>query len=88
MGVISWIVVGAVVGFVVNRLAPDMLPGGVAGTVFAAVAGAFLGGAIFTLVAGRTENSVDLVSLPMALVGAALLMGIIRKAHQVESAAG
>ena len=74
MAIVSWLVLGAVVGLLASRVQP--FPGGVAG----GVVGAFIGGAIFTLIAGRGAATVDVLGLAVALVGAALLLVLARKA--------
>jgi uncharacterized membrane protein YeaQ/YmgE (transglycosylase-associated protein family) len=78
MAIVSWLVLGAVVGLLASRVQP--FPGGVAGGVAGGVVGAFIGGAIFTLIAGRGAATVDVLGLAVALVGAALLLVLARKA--------
>lgn len=84
MGIVSWIVLGAVVGLLVNRGGPGQFPGGLAGTVVGGAAGAFLGGATFTLVASRAATGLDPISFPVALLGAALLLTLVRRAAYAE----
>jgi len=80
MGIVSWIVLGAIVGFAVNWLVSGRFPGGIPGTVVAGAAGAFIGGAAFSLVADRAVSSLDALSLLIAFAGAALLLTAVRKA--------
>jgi uncharacterized membrane protein YeaQ/YmgE (transglycosylase-associated protein family) len=84
MGIISWIVLGAIIGFLANRLVPGEFPGGVLGTIAGGAAGAFLGGAVFALIASRGVAGFDVVSLLIAFIGAALLLTIVRKAGYAE----
>ena len=70
---------GAIIGLLSNWLVPGKFPGGVLGTILAGMAGAFLGGAIFSLVASRGVAGFDLVSLLIAFSGAALLLTIVRR---------
>ena len=49
MGIVSWVVLGAIVGILVNWLLAGKLPGAVIGTIVGGMAEAFLGGAIFSL---------------------------------------
>ncbi len=84
MGIISWIVLGTIIGFLANWLVPVRFPGGVLGTIAGGMAGAFLGGAIFSLIANRGGGGFDIVSLLIALVGAALLLTIVRKAGYAD----
>jgi uncharacterized membrane protein YeaQ/YmgE (transglycosylase-associated protein family) len=84
MSIIAWIVLGAIMGFLANRLSPGRFPGGVLGTVIGGIAGAFLGGAIFSLIAGRGVSGVDGLSLLIAFAGAAALLAILSKTGLVE----
>jgi uncharacterized membrane protein YeaQ/YmgE (transglycosylase-associated protein family) len=84
MGIISWIVLGAILGFLANWRVPGKFPGGVLGTVAAGMAGAFLGGAVFSLIASRGVAGFDVVSLLIAFIGAALLLTIVRKAGYAQ----
>ncbi len=80
MGIVSWTVLGAIVGVLVNRLLPGRFPGGLIGTVVGGMAGAVLGGTIFSLAARRTVPAFDPAGLLVAFVGAALLLMLVRKA--------
>jgi uncharacterized membrane protein YeaQ/YmgE (transglycosylase-associated protein family) len=84
MGIVSWVVLGTIVGIVVNWLLPGKFPGGVLGTIVGGMVGAFLGGAIFSLAADRGVSGVDPTSLLIAVVGAALLLMIVRKAGDAQ----
>lgn len=84
MGIISWIVLGTLIGFAVNRLFRGRFPGGLLGTVVGGTAGAFLGGAIFSLAADRGVSGFDPISLCIAFAGAALLLAVIRKAGYAD----
>lgn len=84
MGIISWIVLGTVIGLAVNRLLRGRFPGGMLGTTVGGTAGAFLGGAIFSLAADRGVSGLDPVSLAIAFAGAALLLAVIRKAGYAD----
>ena len=84
MGIISWIVLGTIIGFLANWLVPGRFPGGLLGTIAGGMAGAFLGGAIFSLIASRGVSGFDAVSLLIAFVGAALLITIVRKVGYAE----
>jgi uncharacterized membrane protein YeaQ/YmgE (transglycosylase-associated protein family) len=84
MGIVSWIVLGMIVGILADRLMPGRFPGGLLGTIAGGMAGAFLGGAIFSLVADRGVAGLDTVSLPVAVVGAAVLLMVVRKADHAQ----
>jgi uncharacterized membrane protein YeaQ/YmgE (transglycosylase-associated protein family) len=84
MGIVSWVVLGTIVGIMVNWLLPGKFPGGVIGTIAGGMAGAFLGGAIFSLAADRGVAGFDVLSLLIAFAGAALLLMIVRKAGYAQ----
>jgi uncharacterized membrane protein YeaQ/YmgE (transglycosylase-associated protein family) len=84
MGIVSWIVLGAIVGILANWLLPGRFPGGLAGTIAGGMAGAFLGGATFSLVADRGVAGLDGVSLLIALAGAGMLLLLVRRADQAQ----
>jgi uncharacterized membrane protein YeaQ/YmgE (transglycosylase-associated protein family) len=84
MGIVSWVVLGTIVGILVNSLLPGKFPGGVIGTVAGGMAGAFLGGAIFSLAADRGVSGFDALSILIALVGAGLLLMVVRKADHAQ----
>jgi uncharacterized membrane protein YeaQ/YmgE (transglycosylase-associated protein family) len=84
VSIIGWIVLGAIVGLLANRLVPGRFPGGIPGTVLGGMDGAVIGGGIFSLIADRGVAGLDLVSLIIAFIGAALLLTAIRKAGHAE----
>lgn len=74
MGVVSWIVLGFVVGLLAKGLVPGKDPGGLIVTVLIGVAGAFLGGWIGSLLGLGTFQGFDLMSLALAVLGAVMLL--------------
>jgi uncharacterized membrane protein YeaQ/YmgE (transglycosylase-associated protein family) len=79
MSIVGWIILGTIAGLLANWLLPGRFPGGIAGTVLGGTLGAFLGGGLFALIAGRDVAGLDLVSLVIAFMGAALLLSVIRR---------
>jgi uncharacterized membrane protein YeaQ/YmgE (transglycosylase-associated protein family) len=80
VGIISWIALGAITGMLANWVARGRFPGGVVGTVVGGTAGAFLGGAGFSLAADRGVVGFDALSLLIAFFGAVLLLTLVRMA--------
>jgi uncharacterized membrane protein YeaQ/YmgE (transglycosylase-associated protein family) len=78
MGILTWIILGTIIGVLANWLVPGRFPGGILGTIGGGMAGAFLGGAIFSLILGRGVAGLDAVSLVIAFGGAALLLTLLR----------
>jgi uncharacterized membrane protein YeaQ/YmgE (transglycosylase-associated protein family) len=84
MSIIGWIVLGTIVGLAGDRLVSAKFPGGILGTIAGGAAGAFIGGAVFSLIADRGVSSFDALSMLLALAGAALLLTAVHKAAYAE----
>ena len=87
MGLLSWILLGAAVGLVANRVAPGRFPGRSPGTVVGGVLGAVVGGLVMAALAGRGIAGFDLSSFLLAFGGAALLLALLRAAGHTDTAA-
>jgi uncharacterized membrane protein YeaQ/YmgE (transglycosylase-associated protein family) len=85
MGIISWIILGTIMGLLVNLTVPGKFPGGILGTIAGGAVGALLGGALFSLIASRGVEGLDVVSLLIAFIGAALLLTLVRMTGHAES---
>jgi uncharacterized membrane protein YeaQ/YmgE (transglycosylase-associated protein family) len=77
-GILSWIVLGLIVGTVAKILLPGRDPGGVVGTILIGIIGAFLGGWLSAEFLDRpiSHNVVD-PSLWVAAVAGALVLLIL-----------
>jgi uncharacterized membrane protein YeaQ/YmgE (transglycosylase-associated protein family) len=84
MIVVSWVVLGGLIGLLANRLLRMSLPGGRLGTIAAGATGAFLGGGLARLLADRGMASFDTTSLLVAALGAVVLLSAIRTADYAE----
>ena len=78
MGILTWIVLGLLAGFLAKFLMPGNDPGGVIITILLGVAGAMLGGFIATKLGYGTVTGFDLRSLGIAVLGSLLLLVIYR----------
>jgi uncharacterized membrane protein YeaQ/YmgE (transglycosylase-associated protein family) len=74
MGVLSWIVLGLVVGMLAKWIMPGPDPGGMMITVLLGVAGAFVGGFIGSTLGLGSVTGFDFGSLALATGGAILLL--------------
>jgi uncharacterized membrane protein YeaQ/YmgE (transglycosylase-associated protein family) len=84
VGVVSWIVLGALVGCLVSRVAPGRLPGGVWAYGLGGMAGGFVGGGSITLLTGRDAAAIGVPQLVVAVLGAGLLVLVVHKAAHAE----
>jgi uncharacterized membrane protein YeaQ/YmgE (transglycosylase-associated protein family) len=74
MGILSWIVLGLVVGVLAKWIMPGPDPGGIVLTVLLGIAGAFVGGFIGSFLGFGTVTGFNLGSLALATGGAVLLL--------------
>jgi uncharacterized membrane protein YeaQ/YmgE (transglycosylase-associated protein family) len=74
MGLLSWIVLGLVVGVLAKWIMPGPDGGGFVLTTLLGVAGAFVGGFIGSLLGLGDVSGFNLGSLALATVGALLLL--------------
>ena len=74
MGILSWILLGLVVGIVAKWIMPGPDPGGVILTILLGIAGAFVGGFLGSLVGLGSVSGFNLGSLALAVGGAVLLL--------------
>ena len=74
MGIISWIVLGLIVGVVAKLIMPGRDPGGIVITVVLGIAGALLGGFISSALGLGSVSGFNLWSLAIAVGGALLLL--------------
>ena len=78
MGIVSWLVLGLVVGVLAKMLMPGKDPGGMFVTIAIGIAGAFIGGGIGTSLGIGNVDGFDLTSLALATIGALLLLAAYR----------
>lgn len=79
LGFISWLVFGALAGWVASLLAGSNDRQGCLTNIVVGVVGAFLGGFVFNLLTGETVViGWSLGSFAVAVVGALLLLAIVR----------
>jgi uncharacterized membrane protein YeaQ/YmgE (transglycosylase-associated protein family) len=74
VGLVSWVVAGAIVGFLAKELVPGPDPGRFIITIILGVAGASLGGLGFGVLSGSGATSFDAWSVLAATFGAVFLL--------------
>lgn len=79
MGIISWTVLGLVVGLLAKWIMPGKDPGGIFVTILIGIAGAWVGGFIASSVGFGTVTGFSLKSIAIATGGALLLLFGYRK---------
>jgi uncharacterized membrane protein YeaQ/YmgE (transglycosylase-associated protein family) len=79
MSVVFWIIFGLIAGVIAKLLTPGRDPGGCIITMLLGVAGAFLGGFLYSYLTGRPYVAeFDLGSLAVAVGGAIVVLLLYR----------
>lgn len=83
MGIISWIIFGALAGWVASLIAGTNARQGCLLNIVVGIVGAMIGGALYSFLTGGTINFglFDPVSFVVAVIGALVLLGIARFAQ-------
>lgn len=82
MGILSWIVMGLIVGVLAKFIMPGKDPGGFIVTILLGIAGAFVGGYVGSVLGLGTVTGFNGGSLLIAIGGAVLLLILYRVIKQ------
>lgn len=76
MGLIAWLIVGAIAGWVAGKLVPGDEGYGVIGTIIAGIIGGFVGGWLLALLTNKDDwmTGIDITTLIAAIVGAVIVV--------------
>lgn len=80
MGLLAWIILGLLAGFIAKAIMPGRDPGGVIITILLGIGGALLGGFIGNAILGAGLTGFTFWSLLLAIAGAVLLLWLYRLA--------
>lgn len=78
MGIILWLIFGALVGWIASMIMRTDEQQGAVANIIIGIVGAFIGGFISRLVGGPAVGGFNLTSILVAVVGAVVLIGLIR----------
>jgi uncharacterized membrane protein YeaQ/YmgE (transglycosylase-associated protein family) len=78
MGILSWVIMGLIVGILAKWIMPGKDPGGIIVTIIIGIAGAFLGGFIGSLLGIGDVSGFNLISFLLAIGGAIILLILYR----------
>jgi len=78
MGILSWVILGLIVGIIAKFFMPGRDPGGIFITIILGIAGAFVGGFIGSALGLGNVSGFDIRSLLIAVGGSILLLIIYR----------
>ncbi len=75
MSVVAWIILGLIAGVVANRRV-NRNGDGVIPDIVIGVIGALIGGLLMAMLAGGDMHGLNLSSMPVAILGAAVLLAV------------
>ena len=78
MGILAWIIFGLIVGAVAKLLVPGEGPGGIIGDIIVGIVGAVIGGFVYGFFGHTGVTGFNIGSMVCALIGAIILLAIIR----------
>lgn len=74
MGILSWLIVGLIAGWLAKLIMPGRETGGILTTLLLGVVGAIVGGFVGSLLGLGTVSGLDLWSIILALGGAIIVL--------------
>lgn len=86
MGILAWIVLGALAGWIASMVAGTNSQQGALANILVGIAGAFIGGLLFNLFGGRGVTGFNLYSVVVSVVGAVILLFILRAFRSTTNA--
>lgn len=87
MGILSWIVLGLIAGYLAKLILPGKDPGGLSMTIVIGAVGGVVGGFVSTQLGFGTVDGLNLGSIAVAVMGAVGLL-IVWRIVRNKSAAG
>lgn len=77
MGILSWIVLGGLAGWVASIIMKKNASMGIIANIVVGVIGAFIGGFVMSYVGGWAVTGFNIKSFVVALVGAVILLAVL-----------
>lgn len=78
MSILAWIILGGLAGWIASMFAGNNAEQGIIGNIIVGILGAFIGGFLFNVLGGDGVTGFNLWSLIVAVIGATLLLFIVR----------
>ncbi len=74
MGILSWLVLGAVAGYAAKWLTPDQMPESIIATVLIGIVGAMLGRGLVALLALGATGGLGILTIVVGVLGTLLVV--------------
>ena len=79
MGIIAWIILGGLSGWIASIIMKKNTSMGVIANIVTGIIGAFIGGVVFNFIGAEKVTGLNLYSILVSVVGACILLWIINK---------
>lgn len=79
MGILVWIILGGIAGWIASIIMGTNAEQGIVGNVIIGVIGAFIGGLIANLIGGDGVNGFNIYSILVAVFGASLTLFVLKR---------
>ncbi len=87
MGIIAWIVLGGIAGWIASMIMRTDADQGIFGNIIVGIVGALIGGFVVSLFGGIGVNGFNIYSLLVALLGSVILLWIVKAIRRSRSSA-
>lgn len=77
MGILSWIILGGLAGWVASIIMKKNASMGIIANIIVGIVGAFIGGFVMNLVGGWSITGFNIKSFVVALIGAIILLAVL-----------
>ena len=78
MGIIGWIILGGIAGWLASIIMKTNEQQGLLGNIVVGIIGGLIGGFVFNLIGGEGVNGFNIYSLIVAVIGAVILLAIFK----------
>jgi uncharacterized membrane protein YeaQ/YmgE (transglycosylase-associated protein family) len=78
MGIIAWIVLGGIAGWIASKIMGTDASMGVVANIVVGIVGALIGGFLFSLIGASDAVGFDLFGLLVAVIGSVVLLGVVK----------
>lgn len=78
MGIISWIIVGALAGWIASMIMGKNAQMGAIANIIVGIIGAFIGGFVANLLGMGGVDGINIWSILVAILGAVILLAIVK----------
>lgn len=86
MGIIGWIILGGLAGWIASKIAGTDASMGALANIIVGIVGALIGGFLFSLIGGADITGFNLWSLFVAIVGSVILLWIAKALSHKKTA--